>query len=322
MIIPVREITPELREAIPHLLALQPAASEILVVPDKTSTQPLPASITILPKSGGPAAKRDFAAQQARSDILAFLDDDAYPQSDWLQRALPHFQDEQVAAVGGPGITPADDGLWAQMSGAVLTSWLGSGPTRMRYWPTGAVRDLDDWPSVNLLVRKDIFERVGGFDTNYWPGEDTKLCLDIIQAGKRIRYDPSVICWHHRATTPLRHLQQVARYGLHRGHFVRKFPQTSRRVAYFLPSLAVTVLLTIGVMAVAVPSSRRLVGVGLAAMMLTMGVFGVVEAARSRRWLVAILYLLFLPLTHLTYGIMFLQGLLAPSLKQYQRSTR
>lgn len=322
VIIPVRVITPELREAVPHLLVLQPAAYEIIVVPDRAPVEQLPASLTVVPKPGGPAAKRDFAAGKACGDVLAFLDDDAYPRADWLANALPHFADQSVAAVGGPAITPPGEGLWAAVSGAVFTSWLGSGPTQMRYWPMGTVRGIDDWPSVNLLVRKNMFDQIGGFDTAYWPGEDTKLCLDLVQAGYRIMYDPGVVCYHHRATTPLKHLKQVARYGLHRGHFARKFPATSRRPSYFLPSLALAVLLVVPALAVAVPASRLIVAVGLAAGTLAVALFAVVEARRSRQWFIIVLYPWLLLLTHLIYSTMFIRGLFSPGLPRYGRSAR
>lgn len=322
VIIPVRTVTPELREAIDHLVGLTPPADEIIVVPDRLPAESLPAAIRLLPYPGGPAAKRDAAARHAHGQILAFLDDDAYPRADWLKRALPHFTEAAVAAVGGPAVTPPREGLWADVSGAVLTSWLGSGPTRRRYWPTGTVRAIDDWPSVNLLVRADVFRRVGGFDTDYWPGEDTKLCLDIVQAGGRLRYDPAVVCYHHRATTPAGHLKQVGRYGLHRGHFVRRFPATSRRLAYFLPSLALAGAAAVAGLAAAVPVTRLPLVLVVAALAVTTIVFGLIEARRSRQWLVAVLYPGLLLLTHLTYSTMFIRGLLSHRLPQYQRTAR
>lgn len=322
IIIPVQTITNELQEAIPHLLALQPPADEIIIVPDMLPTSPLPATITIVPKSGGPAAKRDVAAAYAAGDILAFLDDDAYPQQDWLAHAVRHFADPAVVAVGGPAVTPPHDAVWQQISGAVLTSWLGSGPARMRYAPVGQVRPIDDWPSVNLIVRRAAFAAVGGFGTSVWPGEDTKLCLEFVSRGWKILYDPQAMVYHHRATTLLKHLQQVARYGLHRGHFVRKFPATSRRLSYFLPSLALAGLVAVAALAVVLPASRLLVSTVVAAVVLIVVVFALLEAWRSRQWAVAILYPVVLLLTHLVYGTMFLHGLLASSLKQYQRSTR
>ena len=322
VIIPVRTITRELRQAVPRLLMLKPAAHELIVVPDKAPIEQLPDQVIVCFQPGGPAAKRDFAARLATGTVLAFLDDDAYPHSDWLAKALPHFADASLAAVGGPAITPPGEGVWAAVSGAVFTSWLGSGPTRMRYWPTGRVRDVDDWPSVNLLVRKNVFQNIGGFDTTFWPGEDTKLCLDIVTAGHRIVYDPAAVVYHHRATTFRKHVRQVARYGLHRGHFVRKFPATSRRLSYFLPSLTLAGVVAITALALAMPASRAVVGATGAAVVLVITMFALIEAWRSRRALVVLLYPWLLLVTHLTYSTMFIRGWLSPTLSRYGRSTR
>lgn len=182
-----------------------------------------------------PAVKRDKGAEACSGEILAFIDDDAYPAPDWLDKALPHFEDESVCGAGGPQLTPPGDGYWQKVSGAVFLSPLNGG-TVHRYWPAKKSMVVDDWPSVNLLVRKADFCRVGGFDNEYWPGEDTKLCLDLVNLGKKIVYVPDMLVYHHRRSGFRRHLRQVGNYGLHRGYFAKKYPATSLRPMYFLPS--------------------------------------------------------------------------------------
>lgn len=322
VIIPSRTITPELREAIPRLLAIKPSAKEILIVVDKQSSEDFPLPIRVIEQAGGPALKRDVAAQQARGKILAFLDDDAYPSREWLRHAIRHFADPRIAAVGGPAITPSHDALWAQVSGSFFTSWLGSGPAQMRYLPHGEACEIDDWPSVNLLVRKDIFNDIGGFNSKYWPGEDTKLCLEIAKHGKKIVYEPKAVCYHHRSTTLRNHLRQVARYGLHRGHFARMFPDTSWRISYFLPTIALLIALFAAALAIKMPSLRFIIGILLVAAIATAIVSGFVEAIRVKKWYIALLYPLVFFLSHTTYGIMFVRGLSSPTLEQYSRSKR
>ena len=162
----------------------------------------------------------------AQGDFLIFIDDDAYPQKNILDILDEDFKNEEVAAVGGPAITPADDSFLQKVSGAVYLSYL-SGGFPERYTPLGKKKFVSDWPSVNLTLRKKIFLEVGGFDCDYWPGEDTKLCLDIIKnikTNNKILYDPRIIVWHHRREGLLRHLKQIAGYGIHRGFFAKKFP--------------------------------------------------------------------------------------------------
>lgn len=322
VIIPVRVVTDELKEAIPYLLSLQPPAVEIIVFIDEVVDEVWPGVQFITTGAVSPAAKRNLTLRYARGNILAFIDDDAYPRRDWLEKALRHFSTLGVVAVGGPAITPPNDGWQAQLSGAILTSWLGSGSARMRYWPVGSVREIDDWPSVNLLVQRQAFAKVGGFSTNFWPGEDTKLCLDLIEKKGRIVYDPAVLVYHHRATTIVRHLRQVARYGLHRGHFAKIYPKTSLKIFYFLPSLAV---LTGGLSVLAwlvwpaLRESLQVIYLGILAIVI---LSGLIETIRVRRLLVALLFPIVLPATHLVYGVSFLLGFLSPQLKRYYRRER
>ncbi len=326
VIIPVRTLTPELREAITHLQKLDPPAHEILVFPDK-----LPAprqsfsgpGVTFI-ASGPltPPEKRDLALQHAAGDLLAFIDDDAYPAPNWLARALPHFSDEAIAAVGGPAITPPADNWQAQVSGAVLTSWLGSGPARNRYWPTGSVRVVDDWPSVNLIVRKKTFAAIGGFKTKSWPGDDTALCLEIIRRGQKIIHDPKVLVYHHRASTLLKHFRQIARYGLHRGYFVHTYPKTSRRPAYFLPSLFTLTIVAAGLAATFMPATRASITVLATLITGAAGLAGLIEAFRVDKPYLIFLVPPILLATHLVYGLAFLRGLVSPKLKRYHRTER
>lgn len=326
VIIPVRAITPELREAMQHLQKLDPPASEILIFPDK-----LPAprqsfsgpSVTVIPTGPiTPPEKRDLSLQHASGDLLAFIDDDAYPTPTWLAAALPHFTDEAVAAVGGPAITPPGDTWQAQVSGAVLTSWLGSGPARDRYWPTGTVRTIDDWPSVNLIIRKKTFAAVGGFKTKSWPGDDTALCLEIIRRGQKIIYDPAVLVYHHRATTLIKHLRQVARYGLHRGYFVHAYPETSRRPSYFLPSVFTLTITTTLLTAIFLPVTRPTIAYVAAFVVAAAVGAGIIEAFRTDKPYFIFLVPPVLLATHVVYGLAFLRGLFSSSLKRYRRTER
>lgn len=322
IIIPVRAITPELHEAIPHLLALRPRPYEILIITDEPYDKKLSQYITIIPCEGNPAAKRDEGSRKARGDILAFLDDDAYPEVNWIAQALAHFQNKRVAAVGGPAITPNHDSLQAKASGAVLGSVLGTGFARMRYRSTGTVRPIDDWPTVNLFVRKDVFERIGGFDTAFWPGEDTKLCLSMIEKGYVILYDPNLICYHHRAKTIVGHIRQIARYGLHRGHFARIFPQTSRRISYAMPSVAGVGLLLLLTTAWFVPNSRTLTAILLSSILMLSVISAALAAFKQKQWQIIFLYPPLLLATHLFYGAAFLRGFFSPVLQRYTRMAR
>ncbi len=255
-------------------------------------------------KLTGPAEKRDLGIEKAKGALCAFIDDDAYPRPDWLRSAVPFFDNKDIGAVGGPGVTPPDDPLLGRASGAVYTSPLGSGQALYRFVPRKA-REVDDFPAFNLLVRTDVLREVGGFSSSYYGGEDTKLCLEIIKSGKKIMYRPEVLVFHHRRPLFMKHLKQIANVGVHRGYFAKMYPETSRRIFYFMPSIVVMTLFC-GIILSAFS------GVMAAIVLLSLaGYFGIafVSIMPASRLDVALLGAAGIMATHLTYGCAFIRGL-------------
>ena len=147
---------------------------EILVVSDKKIEVDIPKIKIILTGKGhtGPAEKRDIAIKLAKGEICAFIDDDAYPDQNWLKNAVVHFQHPQIVAVGGPGITPKEDKYWEQLTGLVYGSFFCGGHAQHRFVKKSAMFVVD-YPAYNLIVRKDVLEKVGGYSTHFYGGEDT-----------------------------------------------------------------------------------------------------------------------------------------------------
>jgi GT2 family glycosyltransferase len=237
---------------------------------------------------------------------LVFLDDDSYPEPDILVVATKHFDDTDVIAVGGPGITPPTDGFWRRVSGAVfLSKYTGGAPER--YVSVGQSKEMDDWPSVNLMVRRSVFLSVGGFDCQYWPGEDTKLCLKLKETGKKLMYEPNMVVWHHRRSGIGTHLKQVGAYGLHRGFFAKKYPETSFRLKYFVPSIF-TLFFIISLFSLLLPElvkSMLIFGWALYGLVLIVGGFDILKYENLP---IMIMSLLFVLPTHLYYGLNFIYG--------------
>jgi len=235
-----------------------------------------------------------------------FLDDDSYPEPNLLSVAVTEFGNGHVA-LGGPAVTPPTDTFLQKVSGAVFSSKLTGGSPE-RYRPVGPERLVDDWPSVNLMVRRDVFLSVGGFDSPYWPGEDTFLCLKLKRAGHHVLYVPRMIVWHHRREGLGRHMRQVGAYGLHRGYFARHLPETSRRPQYFLPS-AVFLLLLFLPAAVILPSPLRELVLAAGAIYGLGVLAGAVDLVRNNGFSVAVAAIPYVIATHLAYGYSFIRGI-------------
>lgn len=271
-----------------------------------------PSVIRVIPTGAvKPSDKRDIALKHAKGQILAFLDDDAYPIKGWLKYAVENFKDPDVAAVGGPAVTPASDSFAQKVSGGVYQSWLMSGKYRYRYLPA-ARQEVDDYPSCNLLVRKSVMDSLGGFDTKFWPGEDTKLCLDIAhKLKKKIIYDPQVLVYHHRRKIYLAHLKQISNYGLHRGYFVKRYPETSLRLSYFLPTFFVLGLVSGGVISMLAPWFKTVY-------LTCLGLYLLLTFISSLSKELQLIFPVFFAIifSHIAYGIFFLKGLLSGRLSE------
>ena len=263
-----------------------------------------------------PAEKRNIGIREAKGEIVAFIDDDAYPDAHWLEYAVKYFGDETIGAIGGPGVTPSGDPYLARIGGRVYDNLLVSGNYRYRYKAGGVRRDVDDYPSCNLFVRKDLLDSFGGYRTDFWPGEDTLLCKDIVDRGKRIVYDPWVVVCHHRRALFAAHLRQLGRYAFHRGYFCKRFPSNSLHLSYFVPSAFVAYLVSWAVLA-AIPQPAEM---DVLVYLVWMGYLSVPMLGYLA--LVALTTFSFNPLTwlmtavgvfasHVTYGIRFVQGLCA-----------
>jgi glycosyltransferase involved in cell wall biosynthesis len=313
VIIAMGKSSPYVEKCVEECLKLA-QVKEVFVIPDgKINLNAKGKRLKII-HSGkvGPGQKRDLAAKKATGEFLAFIDDDAYPSSGWLSSAEKLFSNPKVAGVGGPAVTPKEDTFLQRASGLTYSSPLCSGGYDFRYVPAKA-RDCDDIPTVNLIVRKSDFDAVKGFDTNFWPGEDTKLCLDLVHGKKkRLLYSPAVLVYHHRRPLFVKHLRQVSNYALHRGFFVKKFPQTSLRPSYFLPSLAVLSAVALAALGFFDQVFWLALLLLVALHMLVSFVFGLLKEGVAMGLSVAFGSLL----THFFYGIFFIVGLLSPKLSR------
>lgn len=318
IIIPVRKINDYVQESIRYIKNLRYQNYEVIIVTDELEDFDFGDERIKMIRSGsiGPGEKRNIGARVSSGDVLAFLDDDAYPSPDWLGSARATFVRTEVYAVGGPAITPARAPLNERIAGRILESWLCSGPTGYRYFPDRK-RLVNDYPSVNLLIKREAFFAVGGFPSDFWPGEDTKLCLDLVEKnGYPIFYDPNVVVFHHRREIFIQFLKQISRYGRHRGQFARIYPKTSRLPGYFVPSLFVIGLL-LGPLVLKVESRLAIVyfvAVALYLFALLMESLRVIALERSLY--AGLLFIVGAFETHVTYGINFVLGFIKrPDLK-------
>lgn len=236
IVIPMRQINDYIREAIPYHLAQNYKNFEIIIVTEAKEKEKFQKTKIVRVGQIPPSEKRNIGVKNSSGEIIAFIDDDAYPEKDWLEKAVKEFEDEKIVGVGGPSITPKNGTFFQKVSNEVYR--LSSSKTGMRY---GKVKrkEIDDWPTCNLFVRKNDFLSAGGFDSKYWGGEDTQLCYALVNNGGKMIYNPEIVVYHHPRKDLKSHLRQTLFWAMWRGFLVWLHPKNSARATFFVPSLLV-----------------------------------------------------------------------------------
>ncbi len=306
IIIPCKSIDDYTVRCIEVCLELDHKEIEILLLPDEKTDFTMPRTKIIPTGPVVPGVKRNVGMDIATGPYVAFLDSDAYPRRDWLTNAIRHLQPDNVIAVGGPGVTPPEDGLLQKAGGMVYESPLMGGLSK-RYSEKGVVESIDIH-SCNLIVKKSALVGIR-WDTKYWPGEDTLFCRALLAQNKgKLLEAGDVLIYHHRRPLFRRHLKQVSAFGLHRGFFVKKFPENSSKLVYYMPSLIVLGLISSISLAVFFPIFWLLLAAALIGYL--------IGAAIPARKQLRLLPLVFtgLIVTHFAYGVQFLRGLMKKEL--------
>ena len=310
IIIPCKEVDSYTQECIEYCKHLDYQNFEIILLPDRV-TPTIDEVKVIATGPVTPGIKRNLAVKSSSGEYCAFIDNDAYPRSDWLTNALRYFKDPRIGCVGGPGLTPDGDGLMQKAGGYVLSSFM-VGSLSSRY-KTEIDFESDDIHSCNFIARKSVLEAAGGWNEKYWPGEDTLICLAIKKLGNKLIESSNVVVYHHRRSLFKPHLKQVSRFGEHRGFFVKKFPENSKKITYFTPTLLLSSLFIGIVLSILFSFFTYILLFGIAVYLISCLI-----AAASQVKGVKMVFTVWTGIitTHLVYGIFFISGLAKRDLKR------
>ena len=211
-----------IRDCCEGLFALEYPNLEVLVVDDGSSDQT--ANIAseygfrvIRNNHSGLSTARNTGLKEATGEIVAYIDDDAYPDPDWLYYIVATFLRTRHAGVGGPNLTPPDDGPIAD---CVAKS--PGNPTHVLLTD----EEAEHIPGCNMAFRKAALEDVGGFDPQFWiAGDDVDVCWNLRQSGYSLGFNPAAVVWHHRRNSVRSYWKQQVNYGKAEGMLEKKWPE-------------------------------------------------------------------------------------------------
>ncbi len=140
------------------------------------------------------------AAKYAKGQYILFLNNDTQVQKDWLKPLVDLIERDATIGMVGSKLVYADGSL--QEAGGIIWSD-GSG------WNYGRnddamkpeynyVRDVDYISGAAIMIRKNLWEQLGGFDEHFAPAycEDSDLAFMVRRAGYRVVYQPASVVVH------------------------------------------------------------------------------------------------------------------------------
>ena len=211
-----------IEETLIHLAKVDYPDFEVIVI-DDGSTDATPeiarrydVRLVSTPNQGLSAA-RNLGMELSTGEIVAYTDDDAYPDPDWLKYLAAAFARSDHAAMGGPNIAPPQDGDTAECIANA---------------PGGPLHVLIDdelaehIPGCNMAYRRDRLMAVGGFDTQFRvAGDDVDVCWKLQAEGDTLGFCAAAMVWHHRRPSISRYLKQQRGYAKAEALLAAKWPE-------------------------------------------------------------------------------------------------
>jgi GT2 family glycosyltransferase len=190
--------------------SIDPADLEIVVVDNSTDTErqseywnnrELPQNVRLLFDSKpGLSRARNFALREARTPIIAYLDDDAIASPEWCASLIQVFRDHPDAGIVGGPVEP----VWESAEPNWLHRWQRGFLSIVDFGDSLRALDHGEWlAGTNISFRTVALEKIGGFDEGLGrigpfllSNEELVVSRKILELGYRSYYTPDAGMMH------------------------------------------------------------------------------------------------------------------------------
>jgi GT2 family glycosyltransferase len=167
-------------------------------------------------ENNGLSVARNLGMNAATGEIIAYLDDDAYPDEHWLTYLAFAFMRTEHAGIGGPNIAPPGDGVIAD-----CVANAPGGPVHVLLSDEVA----EHIPGCNMAYRREHLMAVGGFDPRFRAaGDDVDICWRLQERGWTLGFAPTAVVWHHRRNSIKAYFKQQRGYAKAEALLADKWP--------------------------------------------------------------------------------------------------
>lgn len=220
VIVPAYNAEKTIGKCLDGLLAQKTLDTEIIVVDDgsRDVTRDIAQSkgVRVLTQANrGAAAARNLGAENARGDIVLFIDGDCEPESNWIQT--------MTAPLNDPGIVGAC-GMKRTHQRGIIPRFIQL-EFDYRYDRERALRYIDFIDSGTAAYRREIFLKCGGFDTTLSDAEDTDLSYRLSEQGYRMAFADGAIVYHAHPKSPIEYFRRKFVYGYWRSQVYARHPK-------------------------------------------------------------------------------------------------
>jgi succinoglycan biosynthesis protein ExoA len=193
-----------------------------------------------------PSTQRNRGLDLCKNPFVYFLDEDSWVLPSTPALLMSHFRGELTAAVGGPNLPFPDATEFEKTVSSVLASWLGSFKVRNRYASIGSVKEATEKDLIlcNMMVRREVFQKEGGFRAHLYPNEENEFLNRLIHLDYQLIYDPAAAVYRPRRKNLGAFCYQAFRYGRGRARQMKVYPCLSD-IVHLVPAFFVVYLLSL-----------------------------------------------------------------------------
>ncbi len=158
----------------------------------------------------GRSASRNSGVGKAKGNLLIYFDDDIRPSSESIERHVNVHAKNQSIVISGQiledtSLSDKDIFRFKAYLSQKWTSKYHEGINQLSH------KNLF-LTAANLSVRKEDFEKLGGFDSRLKDAEDFDLAMRALNAGMNVLFDKSNIAWHDDVITCKAYIQRQKQY--------------------------------------------------------------------------------------------------------------
>jgi len=231
---------------------------EVIVVDDGSSdktkqiVEQYSVKLISLDEGHGSGFARNLGVKEAEGEIIAFIDGDAEAGPSWLASLVGGFNSPDVGCVGGSIRAANMKNYYGRYADSTLISFMPYYREKMVLGESNFARLGTGHPiSCNMAVRREVFEKIGSFDSQFrrvGAGyEEVDFLWRMVRAGYKIVCEPKAVVYHHHRETLWKILKQFFRQGFGCSLFCAKhptIPHAAKRRRRFFATGALLVLLS------------------------------------------------------------------------------